>query len=96
MPIKALYEITNPFPNFNGGTVEVWEWISNFILHFIIDVTTFIHIERVKIDHGANVLITKPASSKSEGICGSLGWDRHVWLSNGSQFDLPRKYVPNV
>ena len=24
-------EITYPFPNFNGYTVEVWEWISNFI-----------------------------------------------------------------
>ena len=27
-------EITHPFPNFNGATVEVWEWISNFIPHF--------------------------------------------------------------
>ena len=27
-------EITYPFPNFNGTTVEVWEWISNFIPHF--------------------------------------------------------------
>ena len=27
-------EITYPFPNFNGATVEVLEWISNFILHF--------------------------------------------------------------
>ena len=26
-------EITYPFPNFNGCTVEVWEWISNFIPH---------------------------------------------------------------
>ena len=26
---------TYPFPNFNGATVEVWEWISNFIPHFI-------------------------------------------------------------
>ena len=25
------YQITYPFPNFNGCTVEVWEWISNFI-----------------------------------------------------------------
>ena len=33
-------EITYPFPNFNGATVEVWEWISNFIPHFIIDVIT--------------------------------------------------------
>ena len=27
-------EITNPFRNFNGCTVEVWEWICNFIPHF--------------------------------------------------------------
>ena len=26
-------EITYPFPNFNSCTVEVWEWISNFIPH---------------------------------------------------------------
>ena len=25
----VLDEITYPFPNFNGATVEVWEWISN-------------------------------------------------------------------
>ena len=28
-------EITHPFPNFNGCTIEVWEWISNFIPLFI-------------------------------------------------------------
>ena len=28
------YEITYPFPNFNGTTVEVWEWISNLIPYF--------------------------------------------------------------
>ena len=27
-------EITNPFPNFNGYTVEVLEWVSNSIPHF--------------------------------------------------------------
>ena len=26
-------EITYPFPNFNGCTVGVWEWTSNFIPH---------------------------------------------------------------
>ena len=31
-------EITYPFPNFNGCTVEVWEWISNFIPHSVMDV----------------------------------------------------------
>ena len=30
MPSKVWDEITYPFPNFNGCTVELWEWISNF------------------------------------------------------------------
>ena len=28
-------EITYPFPNFNGAAVDVWERISNFILHLL-------------------------------------------------------------
>ena len=40
-PNKVWDEITYPFPNFNGCTIEVWEWISNFIPHFIIDVITY-------------------------------------------------------
>ena len=39
--IKVGDEITYPFPNVNGGTVEVWEWISNFILHFMMDAITY-------------------------------------------------------
>ena len=31
---KMWDEITYPFPNFNGAAVEVWEYLSNFILHF--------------------------------------------------------------
>ena len=31
---KVRDEIPYPFPNFNGATVEVWESICNFILHF--------------------------------------------------------------
>ena len=38
---KLWGEITSPFLNFNGATVEVWKWISSFILHFIIDVITY-------------------------------------------------------
>ena len=33
IPYKVSDEITYPFPNINGETVEVWEGISNFILH---------------------------------------------------------------
>ena len=40
MPSKVWDEITYPFPNFNGATVEVWVWISNFIPHIIMDVIT--------------------------------------------------------
>ena len=34
MPSKVCDEVTYLFPNFNGCTVEVWEWRSNFIPHF--------------------------------------------------------------
>ena len=27
-------EITYPFVNFNGSSVDVWEWIKNFTPHF--------------------------------------------------------------
>ena len=40
MPSTVWDEITYPFPNFNGCTVEVWEWMCNIILYFIIDVIT--------------------------------------------------------
>ena len=40
MPGKVWDEITYPFSNFNGATVEVCKWISNFIPHFIMDVIT--------------------------------------------------------
>ena len=30
-----------PLPNFNSCTVEVWEWTSSFIPHFIMDVFTY-------------------------------------------------------
>ena len=41
MPDKVCDEITHLFPNFNGCTVEVWEWISNFITYYRKDVITY-------------------------------------------------------
>ena len=41
MPCKVWGEINYPFPNFNGTAVEVWEWISNFIPYFVIDVIIY-------------------------------------------------------
>ena len=34
LPGKVWYEITYPFQNFNGCTVEVSEWISNSFKHW--------------------------------------------------------------
>ena len=39
MPSEAFGEISCPFLNFNSCTV--WEWISNFIPHFRIDIITY-------------------------------------------------------
>ena len=41
---KAWDEITYPFPNFNGATVDVWEWISNFIPHTLFCIWLLIHV----------------------------------------------------
>ena len=41
MPSKVWDEITYPFPNFTSCTVEVWEWMSNFMPHFKVDVITY-------------------------------------------------------
>ena len=41
MPSEVLDQITYPFPNYNGATIEVWEWISCFTPHFNLDVITY-------------------------------------------------------
>ena len=41
-------EITYSFLNFNGCTVEVKEWMNNFIPHILMDVITF-HMTHIKI-----------------------------------------------
>ena len=44
-------EITYPFSNFNGATVEVWEWISYFIPHFTRHVITSVSRLGLKLNH---------------------------------------------
>ena len=41
IPTKAWLNLAHPFQNFNGCAFEVWEWISNFIPQFIMDVITY-------------------------------------------------------
>ena len=68
MPNKVWDEITYPFLNFNGCTVEVQEWISNFISHFIMDVI-IIHVE-IKLNH----------VSKRGPSCHSLAMYSSLWI----------------
>ena len=37
MPSKVCDRITYPFPNFNSCTIEVLEWMNNFIPHISVD-----------------------------------------------------------
>ena len=41
MPGKVWGEIIYKFLNFNGCTIEVKEWISNYIPRFIMDIITY-------------------------------------------------------
>ena len=41
MSSKPWDEIIYPFPIFNGCIVRIWEWVSNFIPHFIMDEITY-------------------------------------------------------
>ena len=41
MPSEVWGESKYPFKNFNGATVEVWEWITNFIPHILMDVISY-------------------------------------------------------
>ena len=41
IPSKVWDGITYPFPNFNGCTVQVWEWIDNLSQRFMMDLITY-------------------------------------------------------
>ena len=41
MPSEVCYEISYPFPNFGGATIDIWERISNYITHFKMDLITY-------------------------------------------------------
>ena len=59
MPGIVWDEITYPFPKFNGITVEVWEWISNFIYNGFNYLTMLALPNRLLIYCILNILYTK-------------------------------------
>ena len=57
---QECHEITNQFLNFNGCTVEVWEWISDFISHLSVDVITYPYWDR-----SSTMLVKRAIGSKT-------------------------------
>ena len=70
MSSKVWDEITYPYPNFNGSTIEVLEWISNFMKHFIMDTSDVITYPCWDLNH---TILVKGTPSVSEIV---------VWASN--------------
>ena len=48
-PNKVWDKIIHPFPNFNGCTVKVWEWISNVIPQFIKDYLSLLGFKLIHV-----------------------------------------------
>ena len=78
MPSKVWDEIDNPYPNFNGITVEVWEWMNIFIPHIIMDV-----ISNSWWDQNSTMLVK--AAPGEQGI-GYAGW---MSFLRSQEFQLP-------
>ena len=64
----------HPFPNFNYVTIEVWEWISNFFTHFIMDVITCTCWDSSMSEEGApGMSQCRALSWLLEEVCCNLG-----------------------
>ena len=42
---KMYDEITYQYPEFNSYIIEVWEWTSNYIPHFVMDVISYLCLD---------------------------------------------------
>ena len=81
MPSKVWDEITYPFPNFNGCTIKVGEWISNFISNFIMDVVTYLswdYSQFILVKGALELLRTVsfiPCDTINKSVAIHNGWD---------------------
>ena len=68
MPSNVWDEIIYLFPNFKGTAVEVWEWISNFVSRFIMDVITYLLLDSSKFMWEKGVPVVSMGSARIESI----------------------------
>ena len=55
-----IHEITYSLSNFNVGAVEIWEWISNFVPLFMMDVN-YLSMLGLKVNHVIKIYIYNSA-----------------------------------
>ena len=88
---KVWGEITYSFLNFNGDTVEGWEWIflSNFVPHIIMDVITY-----PCWDYSLSILVNRaPGKMKLRSNCELTKTPHNLpsWVSYGTFFRCSEK-----
>ena len=44
---KVWDEFTYPFTNFTGATIEIWEWIGNFLMHLACDYLSMLRLKLI-------------------------------------------------
>ena len=81
---KVWDEITDPFPNFNGCTVEVWEWISNFTPYVKMAVITYkINTTKQSTRCPQRVLFEFPTFN----LRAMLRWQQQLQSAGNNQFN---------
>ena len=93
---KVGDEITYPFPNFNGATVEVLEWISNFITHFTGYVKSTPGLKSIQVcktcswdeDHLHDDVIKWQHFSVTGHLCGEFTGHRWIPHTKASDAEL--------
>ena len=68
-------EITDSFPSFNGSTVEVWEWISNFIsLYWACDYLSVLVLKLIHVSKRGLSLLTHDIQTKTAIISSAFNY----------------------
>ena len=96
-PSNVWGEISYPFPNFNGATVEVWDWMSNFIPQLTAHIIAYWSVLRLKVTHvnkkGTWWPITKTYPVTHQTVCWGLSHYRS-WLTWHCSHCISKKLHP--
>ena len=69
MPSKVPIEITDPFPNSNGYTEQIWELLSESIPYFIVDVITYPCLHIVTPYKNRPQVANTPPTERTAWLC---------------------------